>query len=320
MISKNQWSWFHLLASQRNTQSLNETLKGVLATLGQHRSFFFFTPKYLVADQLFPEDLSLAFSHGQNSTPPELSHCLSHLSLENPIYQLDEWTLFLTHQLLRPLSLCIIENKKDLEIPLIHAILELHSQMHLLLSKYPIDPLTGLYNREYFERWVRRIYERNLFATMRTLKDSQWCLALFDLDHFADINRQYGSLKGDQILAEIGKQIANAFRPDDGLFRYAGDRFAILLRESNLETAFQVMDRFRQKIASHEFPVKTTITASIGMTQLDDRLWVTVIGDAKEALEQSKADGGNKLHIYEHLLTSGFIEEKSDWYGLEWLD
>jgi diguanylate cyclase (GGDEF)-like protein len=320
LIHQYQWSWFQLLASQRSVKSLNWTLKGILATLGAQKTFYLYTPKHLVADTLHPDDLSLTFKHGSQSASLTVEEWLTLVNLDQPVVSIDGWVCFLTHHLLRPLSVCIIEQPEALEHEFLHALLELHSQMHLLLARYTIDPLTGLFNREHFDRWVRRIYERNLFATMRALKDSQWCLSLLDLDNFTKINQKYGTLVGDQVLAEIGNLIRSIFRPDDGLFRYSGDRFAILLRESNIDIALNVMERFRERIADHSFPINEAVTASIGMTQLDDRLWISVIGDAKNALEQSKAEGGNKLNLFEALLSSGTATESQDWYGLEWLD
>lgn len=313
-------AWFKLLASQKNVTSLNYTFQGILALILPNAAFVCFTLKKLVASKLEADDLKSIFFKDKKALELDINNWLSQLDADQPLFFYEGWLAILSYQGLKPLSLLLVESNEKMNVRYLHDLLMQHGQMHQLLVKYSTDSLTGLENREHFDRWVRRIYERNLFETMRTFKDSQWCLALLDLDGFAKINQIYGSLVGDQVLSILGQMIRQIFRPDDGLFRYSGDCFAILMRESSIEIAAKVLDRFRQRIAEYHFPVAQSVTLSLGLTQLDDRLWVTVIGDAKSALGMSKQQGGNTLNVFESMLTCGSVSESQDWYGLEWLD
>lgn len=313
-------SWLKLLAAQKNITSLNYTFQGILALILPGKAFACFTLKKLVSGRLEADDLKSIFFKDKKTLQLDINTWLVQLDADQPIVFHDGWLAILSYQGLKPLSLLLVESTEKMDVGYLHDLLVQHGQMHHLLVRYSTDSLTGLGNREHFDRWVRRIYERNLFETMRTFKDSQWCLALLDLDRFSEINQKYDSLVGDEVLSILGQMIIQIFRPDDGLFRYSGDRFAILMRESSLEIAAKVLDRFRQRVAEHNFPVAESVTLSLGLTQLDDRLWVTVIGDAESALDMSKQEGGNKLNVFELMLTCGSVSESQDWYGLEWLD
>ena len=148
--------------------------------------------------------------------------------------------------------------------------LTLRKEMEAELRKRSItDSLTNLFNRRHFhaslmdemERAVR--YERAL------------SLAIFDLDNFKPFNDTYGHQEGDNILSFVAECISSVFRTTDNAFRIGGDEFAILMVETNLESAGMVMDRFRKAFAER-WPLKMTylgrklkpVTMSIGVAQL----------------------------------------------------
>ncbi len=125
------------------------------------------------------------------------------------------------------------------------------------------DELTGLYNR-------REIIKRlNNELSVRKLRELS--LLIFDLDHFKDINDQYGHQCGDQVLKTIGKLIKENLRPYDIPGRYGGDEFLVILPETNAENAVRVGEILRKLIAEQNVKYGETIfsiTCSFGVSSL----------------------------------------------------
>ncbi|SHI50268.1 response regulator receiver modulated diguanylate cyclase [Malonomonas rubra DSM 5091] len=122
------------------------------------------------------------------------------------------------------------------------------------------DDLTGLYNHRYMqvalEQEIRRSQRYGL----------QFSLLFLDLDHFKDINDQYGHLAGSAALQEVGQLLRGCVRDVDTLFRFGGDEFAAMLVETDGRTANIVAERIRKTIEEHVF---------LATQELDSRLTVT---------------------------------------------
>lgn len=154
------------------------------------------------------------------------------------------------------------------------------------------DPLTELPNREAYnerapaevQRWRR--YGRPL------------SLAIFDIDHFKRINDTYGHQAGDRVIKVIGRSIAKRLREVDFFCRYGGEEFVVLMPETDSETAFGVLDKVRDAIASAAFNYKEqplSITVSVGVTEFNagDDL-EAAFERADRALYAAKAGGRNQ--------------------------
>lgn len=153
------------------------------------------------------------------------------------------------------------------------------------------DPLTELPNREAYnerapaeeQRWRR--YGRPL------------SLAIFDIDHFKRINDTYGHQAGDRVIKVIGRSIAKRLREVDFFCRYGGEEFVVLMPETDSQTAFGVLDKIRDAIASAAFNYKEqplSITVSVGVTEFSagDNL-ESAFERADQALYAAKAGGRN---------------------------
>ncbi|MBT8128623.1 MAG: GGDEF domain-containing protein [Gammaproteobacteria bacterium] len=105
-----------------------------------------------------------------------------------------------------------------------------------------IDALTGLHNRgwldDMFDREIRRSERDGLVA----------CLLMIDVDHFKNINDEFGHLAGDRVLATIGESIRKPLRPNDLVARYGGEEFSVLLPETSLPNAVAIAERLRARI------------------------------------------------------------------------
>ena len=99
------------------------------------------------------------------------------------------------------------------------------------------DPLTGLANRRAFAEVVEREAARAKEA------GSQLTLVLADLDGFKQLNDRHGHVKGDQYLRRVAETLKSMLREQDLGFRWGGDEFALLLRDTDRAAAGGVCER-----------------------------------------------------------------------------
>jgi diguanylate cyclase (GGDEF)-like protein len=163
-----------------------------------------------------------------------------------------------------------------------------------------VDPLTGAYNRRYFET---RCHEE--VAHARRYRQPLSCLFL-DVDKFKRINDTLGHLAGDEVLRHVACLIKSQLRSNDVFARYGGEEFVVLLPRTEARQACQIAERIRSTIAMQPFqphPEEShAITISIGVSQLpeefsgDDGASIEkLIGAADGALYQAKESGRNKV-------------------------
>jgi diguanylate cyclase (GGDEF)-like protein len=114
------------------------------------------------------------------------------------------------------------------------------------LSEY--DPLTMLYNRRTFERYVRD----NIEKSSRT--GSMFSIVLIDIDDFKLINDVYGHQTADMVLKELSERLKKSLRRMDIPARFGGDEFVVLLPDLSRDTARVVAKRLQDKLSST--PVK----------------------------------------------------------------
>ena len=102
------------------------------------------------------------------------------------------------------------------------------------------DRLTGLYNRGHFDRTLAAAMEA-------TTRDRQpLSLAILDIDHFKQINDQYGHALGDRALIEVANLLARAMRRTDMVARYGGEEFVILMPGTPRDSALLRLEALRQ--------------------------------------------------------------------------
>ena len=156
-----------------------------------------------------------------------------------------------------------------------------------------IDALTGLYNR----RWLDEILTRQC---RRCSGDgTSLCLILCDIDHFKQINDEYGHIVGDDVLRAVGECLNNSVRPTDLAARFGGEEFAILLHDIELLGAAEIAERIRRDIEMLMVPGDGrlgSISASFGVAELaasDDPMGL--LNDADRALYHAKRYGRNRV-------------------------
>ena len=93
------------------------------------------------------------------------------------------------------------------------------------------DEATGLFNRRFLDDSLESLFSRARLA------GSEFSLAMFDLDHFGDLNKARGQEFGDLVIVEVSKAFRGAFRDGDILVRYGGDEFTFVLPDTGVEAA-----------------------------------------------------------------------------------
>jgi diguanylate cyclase (GGDEF)-like protein len=109
------------------------------------------------------------------------------------------------------------------------------------------DPLTGLYNRRFFDEQINRELNR--------VQHSQlvFALVLIDIDHFKGINDVYGHQAGDAALIHFSDFLKNRLRRSDTLARVGGEEFAILLPNTTAENAMLRMAELLAELTQASF-------------------------------------------------------------------
>jgi diguanylate cyclase (GGDEF)-like protein len=123
------------------------------------------------------------------------------------------------------------------------------------------DALTGVANRFKFDM----ILEQQIEMSKRY--NHSFCLILFDIDNFKQVNDTYGHQVGDNILVELADLVKNSMRRSDTFARWGGEEFAIILPQSRLKTAVKIAEKLCLKISFHLFKDDMRITCSFGVTE-----------------------------------------------------
>jgi len=146
------------------------------------------------------------------------------------------------------------------------------------------DYLTDTYNR-------RKFYE--IAASLPS--DKTHSLIMLDIDHFKQINDNYGHDKGDFVLKEVADIIRHNIRKNDYIFRWGGEEFIILLKNTDLEGGMKVVEKLKNDIESHDFQ-GLKITSSFGICETN-KITNDTLQKLDEALYESKRKGRNRITV-----------------------
>jgi diguanylate cyclase (GGDEF)-like protein len=168
-----------------------------------------------------------------------------------------------------------------------------NAQLFQELREYSLrDGLTGCFNRTH----ALEVLDIELRRARRSKMPLS--VIMFDLDHFKEVNDQFGHLCGDAVLAAVGIRMRDVLRGSDLKCRYGGEEFLVLLPETPLEGAKRVADTLRRDLADlpiHWKEETLGITASFGVTmalpsEVDSE---AILGRADAALYRAKEPGRN---------------------------
>lgn len=168
-------------------------------------------------------------------------------------------------------------------------------QLRALRQSVATDPLTGALNRRGLEERIRRI------QTSADRYPRPVSVILCDIDHFKQINDQYGHSVGDQVLQRFARITAEFIRDTDAMSRTGGEEFVLLLPEMSQEQAASLAERLRSAVSARPFLVQgssVTVTASYGVASAEadqSTPIATLIETADERMYAAKRGGRNQV-------------------------
>jgi diguanylate cyclase (GGDEF)-like protein len=185
----------------------------------------------------------------------------------------------------------MLDKEKDL---LIKQLTDANLKLGTLIKETRIlsitDPLTGLFNRRYFDMVLRKEIiqaKRNKY---------ELCLIFIDVDNFKSINDTYGHPCGDKFLIFVANRLKKSIhRDNDIIFRLGGDEFAIILAVSipNIVDYFsKIQDSFNKK---NKFMHVSLSMGIIGLQPTHGCNYQSIISMADSCLYRAKKEGKNRI-------------------------
>lgn len=158
------------------------------------------------------------------------------------------------------------------------------------------DPLTGASNRTNLLENLQKEHE------LCNRKSLSCALIMIDLDHFKQVNDEFGHAAGDKVLIALVKCIKSQLRKYDQLYRYGGEEFLVCLPQTELDDAKSFSERLRAGVEALKIDISSdnhiNVTGSFGVTLIsaDDNI-ETAIERADEAMYQAKKSGRNRVCV-----------------------
>lgn len=153
------------------------------------------------------------------------------------------------------------------------------------------DPLTGLANRFALEEYTR-------FLESHPSQFSQTCLMIIDIDHFKQVNDQYGHIIGDEVIQFVAQCLKDNVRTSDLLVRYGGDEFLVLIENIDFDNARKIADKIRSEVEGayilSENGDQIQVSVSVGVA-IGAQSWISLFTKADKALFVAKGQGRNAV-------------------------
>lgn len=180
------------------------------------------------------------------------------------------------------------------------AVSALSETINKLVFQRDHDPLTGLANRRYLERFLKTEMER----AERT--GGSLCVVMLDLDHFKRVNDTYGHLCGDKVLQKLGSFLSRSRRSYDLAARYGGEEFVVILPGVSFMRAKATAERLLAKFSEIEFKCDAhepfNMTFSGGVAGISPKTGYKFSPEellklADEALYAAKREGRSRIEV-----------------------
>lgn len=113
-----------------------------------------------------------------------------------------------------------------------------------LLEQSTRDPLTGCFNRRYLRDFEKRCEQRQV----------SWGVIMLDIDYFKEYNDQFGHTVGDEVLIRVARFLMRSTRAEEGVVRFGGDEFCVLLAGSEADNTGRAAERIKHA-GARELPV-----------------------------------------------------------------
>ncbi|MGW8252138.1 MAG: GGDEF domain-containing protein, partial [Anaerolineales bacterium] len=171
----------------------------------------------------------------------------------------------------------------------------LYNQMQRLAVT---DTLTGVYNR-------RGLFEHGEREINRSLRSSRPLAAIMlDIDHFKQVNDAHSHAVGDQVLQTLARLCQENLREVDIFGRYGGEEFAILLPDTDIDSAIQAAERLRRcvseaQITTQHGPISITVSLGVASNEGEINNLAVLLDRADSAMYEAKHSGRNQVYLAE---------------------
>ncbi|OCL83997.1 diguanylate cyclase [Arcobacter porcinus] len=167
------------------------------------------------------------------------------------------------------------------------------NQKNNLEKESLVDSLTNLNNKVCFFK--------KLDNYLNNIKKDIFSLIIFDIDDFKNINRDFSYEIGDNILKELAILTKNSLPNNVEIFRIGGDRFAIILPNTDLNESYILAKRLKNNCEGKLFEKVERITISLGIIEaLEESSSNEVLRKIELALFKAKKDGKNRVIAYKN--------------------
>ncbi|AFZ47117.1 response regulator receiver modulated diguanylate cyclase [Cyanobacterium stanieri PCC 7202] len=163
------------------------------------------------------------------------------------------------------------------------------------------DELTEIANRRHFLNLATR--EFNIAKRQKR----SFSMIIFDIDHFKNINDNYGHPVGDIAIKLVAQKCQQSIRGEDLCARWGGEEFIVVVSDTLIDAAKRVANRIRREIASISLPIddhnfKITVSVGIAQYQENDKSLDQIVSRADKALYRAKNNGRNQVVLEHELL------------------
>jgi len=153
-----------------------------------------------------------------------------------------------------------------------------------------VDPLTGAFNRGYFDVHASRLAARCRVAC------EPIAILIVDVDQLKQINDTYLHAAGDRVLKEIVNRVTSGLRASDLVARMGGDEFAVVMPETDLNAALEVAERLRRRVGDAPIDgVGATVSIGVAASRPEEEELEVTLERADTALYLAKRGGGNRV-------------------------
>jgi diguanylate cyclase len=256
-------------------QNIRQTSQNILGNIRQHAE-----DARARADAFGGQLVESASSLSGQSDADALKHIISHLQGE---------TISVATSM-QGLSKSLEESQNAIE--------QLRKQLDNARAEALVDPLTGVMNRRGFDTKMGELLDQS------RLDHTPLSLAVLDIDHFKNVNDNYGHLFGDQVIRGLAQILKANIKGRDAVARLGGEEFGLLLPETNLEGAQALSEKIRRMMEASKIRRANKneevggITVSIGVTTLHDHEDPSAFYDrADQAMYASKGNGRNRVTV-----------------------
>lgn len=127
-------------------------------------------------------------------------------------------------------------------------------------------------------------------------------IMMIDIDHFKQVNDEYGHVQGDNVIIEVADILSKVSRSTDSVGRYGGEEFLLLMPETETVKAKILAERIRVDVANHHFcheeGLDISVTCSIGVTEFESNQdSSSLLKTVDEMLYKAKNSGRNKIIV-----------------------